>query len=213
MNTSAKLYFTQGCGRCPLGGTPECKVHAWADELQLLRSILLDCGLKEECKWGVPCYTFRGKNVLLLSAFKQYCSISFFKGSLLNDAKRLLVKPGPNSQAARIFKFENVGEIEPIESDIKAYVAEAIALEKAGVEVPFKQQPEPLPEELTDRFDADPVFKSAFEALTPGRQRGYILYFSQAKQPKTRVTRIEKCAPIIMAGIGLHDKYQSAKNK
>ncbi len=213
MNKSVDNYFIEGCGRCPLGGTADCKVHNWTSELTLLRSIVLDCGLMEEAKWGVPCYTFQNKNILIVSAFKEYCSISFFKGSLLSDDKNLLVKPGPNSQAARLFKFKNTKEILKIESDIKAYIFEAIELEKAGLIVAFKKNPEPMPEELEQKFEADPVFKNAFEALTPGRQRGYILYFSQAKQSKTRISRIDKCLPMIISGIGLHDKYKSMKKE
>ncbi len=211
MNTSVEKYFIEGCGRCPLGGTPDCKVHIWPSELDLLRKIVLDCGLTEESKWGAPCYTFQNKNILMVSALKEYCCISFFKGSLLKDDKKLLVKPGPNSQAARLFKFKNVDEIIKIENDIKAYVFEAIEVEKAGLNVIFKKNPEPIPVELESKFKEDPVLKTAFEALTPGRQRGYILHFSQPKQSKTRLSRIEKCVPMILSGIGLHDKYKSMK--
>ncbi len=211
MNRSVDNYFIEGCGRCPLGGTPGCKVHNWTSELELLRKIVLECGLTEESKWGAPCYTFQNKNILMVSALKEYCCISFFKGSLLSDDKDLLVKPGPNSQAARLFKFINSNEIIKIESDIKAYIFESIEVEKAGLNVTFKKNPEPIPEELETKFEEDPVLKNAFEALTPGRQRGYILHFSQPKQAKTRVSRIEKCMPMILSGIGLHDKYRSMK--
>lgn len=211
MNKSADHYFIEGCGRCPLGGTPDCKVHRWTTELRLLRKIVLESGLTEESKWGVPCYTFQNKNVVMVSAFKEYCSISFFKGSLLSDSKSLLEKPGPNSQAARIFKFKSTTEILKIEKEIKAYIFEAIEVERAGLKVSFKKSPEPIPEELASIFAEDAVLKTAFEALTPGRQRGYILYFSQPKQSKTRMSRIEKCTPMILNGIGLHDKYKSMK--
>lgn len=211
MNKSADNYFMEGCGRCPLGGTPNCKVHNWTAQLELLRKIVLECGLTEEAKWGVPCYTFQQKNVLMLSAFKDYCSISFFKGSLLSDKKKLLQKPGPNSQASRLFKFTKVDEILKIEQDIKAYIFESIEVEKAGLSVQFNKNPEPVPEELESKLDEDPVLKSAFEALTPGRKRGYILHFSQAKQSRTREARIEKCIPMILSGIGLHDKYKATK--
>lgn len=211
MNKSVDNYFIEGCGRCPLGGSPACKVHTWTSELELLRELVLGCGLTEECKWGAPCYTFQHKNILMVSAFLDYCCISFFKGSLLKDDKNLLVKPGPNSQAARLFKFRNTNEIHKIKSDIKAYIFESIEVEKAGLTVTFKQNPEPIPSELDAKFDEDPVLKNAFEALTPGRQRGYILHFSQPKQAKTRVSRIEKSAPMILSGIGLHDKYKSMK--
>jgi uncharacterized protein YdeI (YjbR/CyaY-like superfamily) len=211
MNKTVDNYLLEGCGRCPLGGTPDCKVHQWTSALQLLRRIVLDCGLTEESKWGVPCYTFQQKNVLMVSALKDHCSISFFKGSLLRDHKNLLVKPGPNSQAVRLFKFRHINEIEAIEKDIKTYILESIEVEKAGLKVPFIKKPEPIPEELDVKLEEDPALKTAFEALTPGRQRGYILYFSQPKQSKTRMARIEKCTPMILTGLGLHDKYKSMK--
>ena len=211
MTGSVDDYFVEGCGRCELGGTPGCKVHRWTSELKLLRNIILDCGLTEESKWGVPCYTFQNKNVLTLSALKEYCCISFFKGSLLNDDKLLLVKPGPNSQAARLFKFQNIAEIEKIKGDISAYIFESIEVEKQGLNVEFKGNPEPIPEELEAKFIEDPILKTAFEALTPGRQRGYILHFSQPKQSKTRVSRIEKCTSMILSGVGLNDHYKSMK--
>ncbi|MDG1239053.1 MAG: YdeI/OmpD-associated family protein [Flavobacteriales bacterium] len=211
MNKSVDDYFLEGCGRCPLGGTPDCKVHTWTSELKLLRRIVLDCGLTEESKWGAPCYTFQNKNILMVSALKEYCCIGFFKGSLLSDNKNILVKQGANSQAVRLFKFENINEIVKIESDIKAYIFESIEIENLGLKVKFKKNPEPIPEELEMKFAEDPVLKNAFEALTPGRQRGYIIHFSQPKQEKTRLSRIEKCTPMILSGIGLNDKYKSMK--
>jgi len=211
MNTSVDNYFVEGCGRCSLGGTPNCKVHKWAPELKLMRRIIQDCGLSEESKWGVPCYTFQKKNIIMLCAFKEYCSISFFKGALLSDAKTLLVKAGENSQASRLFKFRSVDEIIEVEADIKAYIFESIEVEKAGLSVAFKKTLDPIPKELESKFEDDSVLKKAFEGLTPGRQRGYILYFSQPKQEKTRMSRIEKCIPLILSGVGLHDKYKSTK--
>ncbi|UJH67935.1 YdeI/OmpD-associated family protein [Allomuricauda sp. SCSIO 65647] len=211
MNKTVDNYLINGCGRCSLGGTPDCKVHRWTNELELLRTITRDCGLTEEAKWGVPCYTFQGKNIMLISAFKDHCSVSFFKGSLLRDTQGILVKPGPNSQAARLLKFTEIEKIKKLETDIKAYIYEAVEVEKAGLKVNFKKNPEPIPEELENRFEKDPVLKTAFEALTPGRQRGYILYFSAPKQSKTRNARIEKCIGKILNGEGLHDKYQSTR--
>ena len=143
----------EGCGRCPLGGTPECKVHTWTSELELLRKIVLTCGLTEESKWGVPCYTFQNKNILMVSALKEYCSIGFFKGSLLSDDKNLLVKPGPNSQAVRLFKFKNSNEIITIEDDIRAYIFESIEVEKAGLKIQFVKNPEPIPEEFETKLE------------------------------------------------------------
>lgn len=213
LNPAIDQYLIEGCMRCPLGGTDACKVLNWTEELEVLRKIILDCGLKEEHKWGVACYTFNGRNVLIMSAFKAYCSISFFKGSLLKDPEKLLVKPGPNSQAARLFKFTQKEEIPPLKASIEAYIQEAIEVEKAGLEVQFKKNPEPIPEELVEIFEADPQLKSAFEALTPGRQRGYILHFSQPKRSETRTSRIEKCIPKILNGEGMHDKYQSKRKR
>ena len=153
MTKSVEQYFLEGCGRCPLGGTPDCKVHNWTAELEYLRQLILDCGLTEESKWGVACYTFQKNNVLLLSAFKDYCSISFFKGSLLSDTKGLLEKPGKHSQAARLFKFTNIEQIKAIEEVVKNYIFEAVEIEKAGLKVEFKKSPEPIPEELEQQFD------------------------------------------------------------
>lgn len=206
MNTNVDLYFTEGCGRCALGGTPECKVNNWQAELRQFRKIVLTCGLTEESKWGVPCYTFKNKNIVMVIAFKEFCSLSFFKGSLLKDDHGILVKPGENSQAARYAKFTNIHDIVEKESILSAYIFEAIEVEKAGLKVDFKKNPEPIPDELQQKFDEDPFLKSAFEALTPGRQRGYILYFSQPKQSKTRETRIEKYIPQILEGRGLQDR-------
>ena len=199
-------YLAQGCMRCPLGGTPECKVHDWQDELKELRRIVLESGLTEELKWKIPCYTFEGSNVALVSAFKEYASLSFFKGVLLKDELGLLTQPGPNSQAVRQFKFTDVNTIIELEAVIKAAIQEAIEVEKAGLQVELKKNPEPLPDELQAFFDEDPAFQAAFEALTPGRQRGYILFFSGAKQSQTRTSRIEKYLPQIMAGKGMQDR-------
>ncbi|MBT31762.1 MAG: hypothetical protein CMO01_19055 [Thalassobius sp.] len=207
MNPKVDSYFAVGCGRCPLGGTPDCKVHNWQEEMEHLRTIILSCSLTEELKWGVPCYTFQSKNVLILSAFKEYCSISFFKGALLKDANSILEKPGENTQAARLIKFTKVQQVIDLEETIKNYILEAIEIEKAGLTVDFKEKSEiEYPEELQDKLNEDPELKKAFEALTPGRQRGYILYFTQPKQAKTRVSRIEKCAAKIFEGKGLQDR-------
>ncbi|MEL0454866.1 YdeI/OmpD-associated family protein [Flavobacteriaceae bacterium SZ-1-7] len=211
MTQSVEEYLARGCGRCSLGGTPDCKVHTWINELELLRHMVLQCGLTEECKWGMPTYTFNGKNVLMISAFKNHCSISFFKGALLDDTKNILDKPGENSQAVRLIKFTDSKQIKTLEGNIKAYIYESIEIEKAGLNVEFKKNPEPIPEELEQKFDEDPTLKSTFEALTPGRQRGYILYFSAPKQAKTRANRIENCIPKILNGEGLHDKYKARK--
>lgn len=211
MTHSIDEYFLEGCGRCALGGTPDCKVHQWTTELEILRSIVLESELEETVKWGVPCYTLQGSNVLLISAFKHNCCLSFFKGVLLDDPKGLLEKPGKNSQATRLLRFTKVEDIQAIESDIRALVSAAIKVERAGRQVKFEKQADPIPEELEQKFAEDPMLESAFEALTPGRQRGYILYFSAPKQSKTRVSRIEKYTEQILNGVGLHGKYQSKK--
>ncbi len=213
MNQTVDNYLISGCGRCPLGDTPDCKVHNWTAGLKLIRAIVLDCGLTEEAKWGAPCYTFGGKNVLMVSAFKDYCAISFFKGSLLRDDKGLLAKPGPNSQAARLLRFTQLEQIHQTEADIRAYIYEALEVEKAGLKVNFQKNPEPMPEELVTSLNEDALLKNAFEALTPGRQRGYILHFSAPKQSKTRMARIDKCIAKILNGEGMHDKYKSMKQK
>jgi uncharacterized protein YdeI (YjbR/CyaY-like superfamily) len=191
-----------------LGGTPGCKVHAWSTELHALRGILSKSGLIETVKWGVPCYTLNGKNVLLLSAFKNHCAISFFKGALLKDDAGLLSTPGPNSQASRLLKFTSPDAVEALREATLDFIQQAIAIENAGLQIEFQKSPEPWPEELQEWLEQDPVLKDAFEALTPGRQRGYILYFSAPKQSKTRISRIEKCVDKIMNGEGLHDAYQ-----
>ncbi len=199
-------YLAEGCGRCALGGTPDCKVNAWVDELRSLRQLVLECGLAEEIKWSVPCYTLNGSNVAMVSAFRDYACLSFFKGSLLRDPEGLLVKPGEHSQAARQLRFTAVQEIRGREPAIRALLVEAINAEKSGKKVPFKKNPEPVPEELQERLRADPALKAAFEALSPGRQRGYILYVSGAKQSATRMARVEKYIPRILEGKGIHDR-------
>lgn len=201
-------YLLEGCGRCDLYQTPDCKVHNWPEELKSLRSIVLECGLKEEFKWSQPCYTYNGKNVLIVTAFKDYACISFFKGSLLSDGEGLLVIPGKSSQAARQLRFTDTVAILEQEDIIKAKIFEAIEVEKAGLRVEFKKTPEPLPEELLVKFVEMPELQEAFESLTPGRQRGYVLHFSQPKKSETRASRIERCVEKIMRGVGMHDDYR-----
>src|SRR5437762_2437542 len=177
----------------------------WQKVLEKLRRIILDCGLTEELKWGKPCYTFQNSNIVILQGFKGSCALLFAKGALLHDPKRILEKPGESTQAARRVPFTNVREIVEMEPVLKAYINEAIEAEKAGLEVEFKKNPEPIPEELQNKLDENPALKTAFSALTPGRQRGYILYFSAAKQSKTRESRVEKWMQQILKGKGLND--------
>jgi uncharacterized protein YdeI (YjbR/CyaY-like superfamily) len=174
----------------------------WREEFERLRTVCLDCGLTEELKWGKPCYTFQGSNIVLIHGFKDYCALLFFKGALLQDPRGIIVQQTQNVQAARQIRFANVREI--LEPTLKAYIKEA--KEKAGLEVSYKKTSEfVIPEEFQNRLDESPALKKAFEALTPGRQRGYLLYFSAAKQSKTRESRIEKCVPQILNGRGLND--------
>jgi uncharacterized protein YdeI (YjbR/CyaY-like superfamily) len=183
-------------------------MHAtkWQEEYKQLRLIILNCGLEEELKWGVPCYTFKKKNIVLIHGFKEYCAILFVKGALLNDARGVLIQQTQNVQAARQIRFTNVQEIIELKSTLKAYILEAIELEKAGVKVNYKKTPDYLiPEEFQSKLDQIPTLKSAFESLTPGRQRAYLYYFSQPKQSKTRQARVEKNIPQILNGKGLND--------
>ena len=178
----------------------------WQDEMEKLRALVLDCGLNEEIKWHLPCYTYQNNNVVIIQNFKDYCALSFFKGALLKDAKKLLDKPGENTQASRLIRFTDLTQIENLELKIKSYIYEAIENEKAGLNIDFKKTSDyNMPEELEQKFNKDPDFKTAFENLTPGRQRGYLLHFSQPKQSNTRVSRIEKNAKRIFNGKGLTD--------
>ena len=177
----------------------------WQKEYEQLRTIILDCGLTEELKWGCPCYTFEERNIVLIHGFKEYCAILFFKGALLNDPDNILIRQTKNVQAARQVRFTSVDEIIKLKPVISAYVYEAIEVEKSGVKPNIRKNPEPIPEELHKKFDEMPALKTAFDALTPGRQRGYILYFSQPKQSRTRESRIEKCMEKILNGQGLYD--------
>ena len=182
------------------------KAQKWQEEFRKLRTIVLACGLTEELKWGKPCYTFEKSNVVLIHGFKEYCALLFIKGALLKDAKDILIQQTRNVQAARQIRFTNIREIAKLEPVLKAYIKEAIEIEKAGLEVKLKKTSEfKVPDELQIKLDAMPVLRTAFDALTPGRQRGYVLYFSGAKQSKTRESRVEKWIPQILKGKGLND--------
>ena len=182
------------------------KVPKWQAEMEKLRRITLDCSLTEDFKWGKPCYTFENNNVVLIHAFKEYCAILFFKGALLQDPHGVMVSQTENVQAGRQIRFTYLKEIEELETVIKAYIYEAIEVEKAGLKVDFKKAAEfAIPEELRNKFDEDSALKAAFETLTPGRQRAYILYFSEPKQAKTREARVQKYLQHILGGKGLND--------
>ena len=182
------------------------KNEKWEKEIKKLRTIILDCGLNEELKWGCPCYTYNNSNVVLIHVFKEYCAVLFFKGALLNDANGILIQQTENVQSARQVRFTNVQEIIKQEKILKTYIYEAIEVEKAGLKVKLKKTSEyKIPEEFQKRLDKNKALKAAFEKLTPGRQRAYIFYFSQAKQSKTREERVEKYLKQILAGKGLDD--------
>ena len=196
MNPKVDFYFNKG---------------KWQEELEQLRQIILDSKtvgyeLTEELKWGVPCYTYDKRNILLMHVFKEYCALLFFKGALLKDPKGILVQQTANVQAARQIRFTHVNEIVKLKATLKAYIKEAVEIEKAGLKVELKKTSQfTMPKEFKTKLDKDPLLKKAFHELTPGRQRGYLLHFSQAKQSITRESRIEKCKPQILKGMGLND--------
>ncbi len=182
------------------------KAKQWKEEYALLRSLILKWGLTEELKWGTPCYTYKGNNIVLIHGFKEYCALLFFKGALLKDTENILIQQTENVQAQRQARFTNLQQIIELEPVLKAYVYETIEVEKAGLKVEFKKTKEfTMVDEFREKLEELPGLKTAFEALTPGRQRGYLLYFSSAKQSKTREARIEKHIPQIMIGKGLDD--------
>ena len=193
MNPKVDFYFS--------------KTNKWQEEIARLRTIVLDCGLQEELKWGTPCYTYENNNIVLIHVFKDYCALLFFKGALLNNTDQLLIQQSKNVQSARQIRFSSVRDIVKVAPIIKRYIYEAIEVEKAGLKVEFKKSSEfSRPKELEAEFKKNPVFKKAFGELTPGRQRAYLLYFSAAKQSKTRELRIEKYRKHILNGKGLNDK-------
>ncbi|HWA33134.1 MAG TPA: YdeI/OmpD-associated family protein [Cyclobacteriaceae bacterium] len=179
----------------------------WQKEVNLLRTIVLDCGLKVELNWGCPCYTFEGANVVLIHTFKEYCALLFFKGALLKDPKKILIQQTKNVQAARQIRFTNLKEVEKLKASLKTYIYNAIKAEESGLKVKLKKTTEfEMPEEFRKKLSKNSALKKAFYALTPGRQRGYLLYFSSAKQEKTRQARIEKYTKQILDGKGLEDE-------
>lgn len=207
MNPKVDAYFAEGCGRCERYQTPQCKVHSYIEPMEHLRSLLLETELKEDFKWKQPTYTLNDKNVLILSAFNDYSFLSFFKGSLMKDPDKVMVSPGENSQAARQLRFTKADQVKKQETLIRAYIQEAIELEKSGAKVAFKQKDElEFSEELTQKMDEDISFKNAFEKLTPGRQRSWNLHFSSAKQSATRSSRIEKAKAKIFEGKGWNER-------
>lgn len=204
-NSLIDQFLLEGCMRCSKGATPDCKVHRWTDILEFLRQLLLDTELQEERKWGVPAYTLNGKNVVILGVFKESCVLSFLKGGLLEDPYQILERPGPNSQEGRFIRFTQLSQALEIEGKIKEYILQAIEVERSGKKSSSKPAIPLLPEELLQKFEEHPGLQTAFLALTPGRQRGYVIHFSEAKQSATRLNRIEKFVPKILAGKGMLD--------
>lgn len=205
-NPEVDDYFINGCMRCELGGTAACKVHKWEEELDYLRNLVVSTGITEERKWSMPCYTYLKKNVLIIGAFKESCILSFFKGSLLQDEAGILELPGENDAAGRVFRFTNLQQLKDAEEHLRAYIYEAMELEKSGAKVVSKSVEEfEIPEELQAYFDRDVEFKEAFDSLTPGRRKAYIIHFASAKQSKTRIARIEKYYDWILMGRGMMD--------
>lgn len=207
MPTTVDQFMAGGCGRCELANTPSCKVNPWLAVLIELRKLVLTCDLKETVKWGVPCYTHQDKNVLLLHVFKDHCGISFMQGNLLDDPYGLLVQPTENSYTGRQMRYYKPEDVIRDQDQIRTYVFAAMELIERGV----KSESKPVsayevPEELKEAFKADQAFELAFQALTPGRQKGYLLHFAQAKQAATRSGRIAKWKPQIMKGLGFHDR-------
>lgn len=203
---SVEAYLADGCGRCELYQTPQCKVHLWTDPLVALRERVLASGLTETMKWGAPCYTLDGQNVVMMSALKEFVALSFFKGALLDDVHDLLEAPGPNTRHARLLKFTSVDQVQKRAEAIADYLAQAIANERAGRRVERVEAPEPMPEELQAVLDGDPAAAAAFDALTPGRRRSYVLHVGGAKQAKTRAARAERCIPKVLTGKGFNER-------
>jgi uncharacterized protein YdeI (YjbR/CyaY-like superfamily) len=182
------------------------RAKKWNEELDQLRAIVLDCQLTEELKWGVPCYTYQDRNVVLIHGFKEYCALLFFNGALMKDPKGILIQQTANVQAGRQIRFTSLQEIVKLKATLKSYIRDAIEVEKSGAKIDYKKTEEfSVPEEFQSKLDEHPKLRTAFASLTPGRQRAYILHFSSAKQSKTRESRVEKCMPQILSGKGLDD--------
>lgn len=205
-NTSVDSYLSDGCGRCDKYQTPDCKVHQWTDALVAMREILRDTELDEEMKWGSPCYTLGGKNVVMITSFKDFCALSFFKGVALDDPDGALEAPGPNSRYMRLLKFTAADEVFDQREQARWFVDQAIEFERSGEEVEVDDSLEPMPIELEQELAADEALEQAWASLTPGRQRSHILHVSRAKKSETRERRAGKCAPKILAGKGYNER-------
>lgn len=206
-NPKIDEFIENGCGRCERYATPDCNVIRYQDIIIELRRIALETGLQEEHKWSQACYTHNGKNIIIISAVRANALLSFFKGALLKDPENILQKPGENSNATRLFKFTSLNQALEIESTIKAYIFEAIEIEKAGLTIKAKDISEfEVPEELTHAFQEDPPFESSWNNLTKGRRKSWLIHFNQAKQSKTKVSRIEKAKEKIFNGKGWQER-------
>ena len=199
-------FLRDGCGRCAKGGTPDCKVHLWTQELNFLRNLCLESGLTETIKWGMPVYTHKDKNAIILGAFKEFSTIGFFKGIFLNDPEKILQVSGENTQDTRILKFTSLSQIVAIEEWVRVFIQDAINIEEKGLKPPKMEKKDlVLPEELQAFFEQNPEVSNAFYALTPGRQRSWVIFIGGAKQSATRDSRVLKAVPKIMEGKGMHD--------
>jgi uncharacterized protein YdeI (YjbR/CyaY-like superfamily) len=203
---SVDAYLRDGCGRCDKYRTPACKVHLWTPALRALRAMLLEAGLTEEMKWGQPCYSLEGANVVLIASLRDQCALSFFQGAALTDADGLLVSPGPNSRFARYLPFRSLAEVESRRAAIAGFLAEAMQRARTGQKVDAPPAAEPVPEELARVLAASPERARAFEALTPGRRRSHVLHVSGAKQSATRAKRAEACALKVLEGKGWNER-------
>jgi uncharacterized protein YdeI (YjbR/CyaY-like superfamily) len=204
--TSVDAYLRDGCGRCEHYQTPACKVHLWTKALVSLRELVRATGLVEEMKWGSPCYTLGGKNVVMIGSFKDSCALLFFKGAALVDDAGVLESPGPNSRFGRFLKFRSADEVTARRGVAASLLDQAIALERAGTKVHVAPASEPVPLELAERLAGDETLRRAFEALTPGRRRSHILHISGAKQSATRARRVDRCATDILDGRGFNER-------
>jgi uncharacterized protein YdeI (YjbR/CyaY-like superfamily) len=209
MTKTIDVYLSDGCGRCSKFATDGCSVRRYAAEIQFLRQIALEVFSEEQVKWGSPCYSYQNKNVVILHSFKDNCGFSFFKGALLSDPEGILIQQTENMHASRLLRFTHIDQIIAQQDIIRAYLFEAIEIEKSGLKIAPKPVHEiPIPEELNQAFEQDFSFKAAFEQLTPGRQKNYLRHFNDAKQSATRIARIEKYKPFIFKGIGIDEAWK-----
>ena len=203
---SVDAYLRDGCGRCDLYRTPRCKALQWTRELGELRKLLLESGLDEEMKWGSPCYTLGGKNVAMLVSLRESCALQFSNGHALADPEGILDRAGPNSRIGRLLRFRSMDDVAALREQAVAFIAEAVRLEREGIQVALPPAAEPMPEELALRLEADPALEAAFAALTPGRRRSHVLHVGGAKQAETRARRAESVVPVILAGKGFNER-------